>query len=99
AVSLTDISIVGMLGVGGGNAEAVRQQINRYVRLMLDEGDDQISDRIKFVRERDNVWLKFTSPIYIDNPLITESGFARCVCGTRTIFNAKGISTNKTFPY
>jgi AraC-like DNA-binding protein len=98
AVSMSDISIVGLLGTGGGNAETVRQQINRFGRLMLDDGDDQISDRIKFVPEGDNVWLKFTSPIYVDNPLITESGFVRCVCGARAVFKAKGISIKQPFP-
>lgn len=98
AVSLKDVSIVGLLGADGGDAEAVRQQINRYMRLMLDEGDDQISDRMKLIPEKDNVWLKFTSPIYVQNPLITESGFARCICGARAMFKAKGISTKQPFP-
>jgi hypothetical protein len=75
-VSLADISIVGLLGAGGSNVEAMRQQVNRYVGLMLDDGEDKTSDRIQFIAEKDKVWMKFTSPIYAESLLITQSGFA-----------------------
>ena len=35
------------------------------------------------VTERDNVWLEFKSPMYNDNPYLSEAGMTWCVCETR----------------
>lgn len=98
AVSLPDISIVGLIGAGVENVEKGHQQMNRYIRLMLDDDEEKTSDRIAFVREKGDVWLKFTSSVYVENSILTESAFARAVCGTRAMLAANGISINRPFP-
>ena len=85
AVKLQDISLVGLIGVAFDNVESVRRQVNRYAPLTLDADDGGTADAIEFVRENGDVWMKFTSELYKANPLLTESGFARNVCGTRAL--------------
>jgi AraC-like DNA-binding protein len=85
AVKLQDISIVGLIGVAFENVESIRRQVNRYAPLTLDADDGGTADAIEFVRENGDVWMKFTTEIYKDNPLLTESGFARNVCGVRAL--------------
>ena len=85
AVKLQDISIVGLIGVAFDNVESVRRQVNRYAPLTLDADDGGTADAVEFVRENGDVWMKFTTEIYKENPLITESGFARNVCGARAL--------------
>ena len=85
AVPIQDISIVGLIGVAFDNVESVRRQVNRYVPLALDADDGGTADATEFVRENGDVWMKFTGQIYIDNPLLIESGLARGVCGARAL--------------
>lgn len=96
AVSLQDISFVGLIEMGGTSIEGGRGQMNRYLRLMVDDGET--SDRLELVRESGQLWFKFTSPIYVEYPLLAESGFARCVCSARAKFEAKGIYIKQPFP-
>src|SRR5882762_9015789 len=79
AVRLQDISIVGVLGETLSNIESA----NRYARLALDPDDGGNADAIQLIREGGDLWLKSTIEAYIDNPLLTESAFARNVCGVR----------------
>jgi hypothetical protein len=58
AVRLKDISILGHVG-HSETAEQARQQANRYTSLAVDDGDDATSQRLEFVSEDGNVWLKF----------------------------------------
>ncbi len=81
-VRLPDISIVGILG-RGETAEDSRGRANRYLRLAIDDGVEH-SEPLEFVREGANVWLKFTSPVYVEYPLLTESAFARCMSGRKS---------------
>ena len=85
AVKIQDISIVGLIGVAFDDVESVRRQVNRYVPLALDADDGGNADAAEFVRENGDVWMKFTGQIYVDNPLLIESGLARGVCGARAL--------------
>src|SRR5213080_537624 len=98
AVRLQDISLVGLIGVAFDNVESVRRQVNRYAPLTLDADDGGTADAIEFVRENGDVWMKFTSEIYKANPLLTESGFARNVCGARALVASMPNFANLTFP-
>lgn len=98
AVKLQDISLVGLIGVAFDNVEAVRRQANRYAPLTLDADDGGTADAIEFVRENGNLWLKFTSDIYTANPLLTESSFARNVCGARALAASIPNFANVQFP-
>ena len=85
AVMLQDVSIVGLIGVAFENIESMRQLANRYAPLTLDPDEGKSADAVEFVREDGDVWLRFTSDVYATNPLLIESGFARNVCGARTL--------------
>lgn len=98
AVRMQDVSIVGLVGEQAENVESARRVVNRYARLMLDEDDGITSDRIEFIREGHDVWFKFTSDLYSQYPLLTEAGFARCICGSRDMLKSDGISLNSPFP-
>ena len=94
AVRLQDISIVGVLGETLRNIESA----NRYARLALDPDDGGNADAIELVREGGDLWLKSTSEAYIDNPLLTESAFARNVCGVRAMLASLPGFAKMPFP-
>ena len=71
--------------------------MNRYTRLGLD-ADDGTAEPIQFVRENGDVWMKFTGAIYVDNPLLIESGVARAVCGARAMQQSMPGFANLQFP-
>ncbi len=99
AVSMPDISLLGtMWQLAGGSAEDGRRQMNRYLPLALDDGDGDTSDRALIVREGTNVWFEFTSSIYIEHPLLTESGLARGVCGVRAMVASMPDFAHLRFP-
>jgi AraC-like DNA-binding protein len=95
AVTLPDISIVGLMGQSVESVEE-GQRLNRYARLTLDEDDGRTSDQLEIIREGDKVWLKATSAAYVANPLLTESAFARTVCGVRALARSRGLTS---WPY
>jgi AraC-like DNA-binding protein len=96
AVRIQDISIVGLIG-GIDSVESGRQQVNRYLPLTLD-ADDGGADASEFVRENGDVGFKLTSELYVDNPLLTESGFARGVCGAREMLASMPGFAKVRFP-
>jgi AraC-like DNA-binding protein len=98
AVRLPDISIVGLIGQLAGNSEDGRRQMNRYARLALDEDDGDASDPMEIVREGSDVWVRSTSRIYAENPLLAESGFARTVCGVRALLASMPDFAHRPFP-
>src|SRR5215831_9399727 len=98
AVKMQDISIVGLIGVTWDDPESARRQINRLAPLALDADDGGAADAIEFIRENGDVWLNFPSDIYRANPLLTESGFARNVCGARAMAASMPQFANVSFP-
>jgi AraC-like DNA-binding protein len=86
-----------MIGVAFDNVESGRQLVNRYTPLGLD-ADDGTAERIQFVRENGDVWMKFTGAIYVDNPLLIQSGFARAVCGARELQQSMPGFAHLQFP-
>jgi AraC-like DNA-binding protein len=97
AVSMPDISIVGRIGQLFGTVEDWRGQMHRYGRLILDTDDGDTVDRFEFISEHGQTWLKFTSTDYVDNPLLTESAFARTVCGSRAMLASLPAFANLPF--
>ena len=97
AIRMQDISIVGMIGVAFDNVESGRQLVNRYTPLGLD-ADDGTTEPIQFVRENGDVWMKFTGAIYVDNPLLIESGLARAVVGARELQHSMPGFLHLQFP-
>ena len=83
AVTMQEISIVGLIGEQANSVEEARQQMNRYAGLMFDEDDAGSSEAIEFLTKGEDVWLRFTSNSYAQHPLLFEAALARCVCGGR----------------
>lgn len=98
AVRMQDISAVGLIGEVVESVDSGRRLANRYLRLLVDLDDGDASDRVEFAREGGNVWLKFASALYRDHPLITESAFARCVCGARERLASGRVPAGGPFP-
>ena len=97
AVRIQDISIVGLIG-GVDSVESGRRQVNRYAPLAIDADDGGTAGVAEFVRENGDVGFKFTGEVYVDNPLLTESGFARGVCGAREMLASVPGLANVQFP-
>lgn len=98
AVKIQEISIVGLLGEAFENVESRRRNMSRYVNLALDPDDGQSADAIEVVLENGDLSLRFNSSIYIDNPLLTESGFARFVCTGRAFLASMPNFAHLQFP-
>jgi AraC-like DNA-binding protein len=97
AVRLPDITIVGLMGPAE-NSEDGRRQLSRYTPLALDEDDGDASDPMEIVREGSDAWVRSTSRIYAENPLLTESAFARTVCGVRASLASMPDFARRPFP-
>jgi AraC-like DNA-binding protein len=98
-VRLPDISVVGLIGELAENSEDGERQLSRYARLALDEDDGDASSPMEIVREGRDLWVRSTSRAYAENPLLTESAFARTVCGARAMMASMlPDSANQPFP-
>ncbi|HEY1632753.1 MAG TPA: AraC family transcriptional regulator ligand-binding domain-containing protein [Rhizomicrobium sp.] len=84
AVRMQDITIVGLVCEAAETAADVGRQLNRYSRLVIDEGPDV--DMVRGVPGKDGVWLETASPIYNANPPMIEAELTRLVCNTRATF-------------
>jgi len=98
AVNLRDISIVGFLGETLSDVESGPAMMNRYARLALDPDDDGNRDAVELVHEGGELWLKSASEVYVEHPLLTESAFARTVCGVRPMLASLPGFANMPFP-
>jgi hypothetical protein len=98
AVDLRDISVVGFLGETLSDVESGPAMMNRYARLALDPDDDGNRDAVELVNEDGELWLKSASEVYVDHPLLTESAFARTVCGVRPMLASLPGFANMPFP-
>jgi AraC-like DNA-binding protein len=96
-VNLSDFSILGVVS-NATTAEDGLRQMNRYARLAIDGGDGETAHRFEFVPEDGQVWVRFRSTLFAENPLLTESAFARCVCDGRKVASAKGGVTQWPSP-
>jgi AraC-like DNA-binding protein len=98
AVTLQDISIVGLIGQMAGSSEDGRQQVARYSRLAIDEDDGDPTLRMEVIPEGSDVWLRSTSRLYVEHPHLTESAFARLVCGVRGMMAGVPGMAGRPFP-
>src|ERR1041384_22487 len=98
AVSLQDISIVGFLDETVDDIESGSAMMNRYACLAIDPDDGGNADAIELAHEAGHLWLKSTSELYLDHPLLTESAFARTVCSVRAKWSSIPDLARFTFP-
>jgi AraC-like DNA-binding protein len=82
-IDLSEISIVGLICHAAETMIDAFAQINRYGRLVIEVDGVGTADRFVHVRNGREFWLVDTRKNPNDFPELTESTFARMVCGTR----------------
>lgn len=78
---MSQISVVGLLGLASETMAEAFQQLNRYGRLVIEF--DGGPDRFRIARERGGVWIVDNRENANEFPELTESTFARMICGPR----------------
>ena len=98
AVRMQELSIVGLICEACETTIEVGTQLNRYGRLMFDDGSGKASDIVRLVNNKDGLWMEGVSPIFSGNPRVTESEFARLVWNTRAMFGSDPYLQKAPFP-
>jgi AraC-like DNA-binding protein len=80
---LAKVSVVGLIGYASDTMLEAMQQMNRYGRLVIEF--DGGPDRFRVAREKCGVWLVDDRANPNEFPELTESTFARSVCGGRRL--------------
>ncbi len=80
AMDMSEISILGLIGPASETMIDAFAQLNRYARLVI-EVDLGTADRFQLARGDGGLWLIDTRMNPNDFPELTESTFARVVCG------------------
>src|ERR1041385_7060666 len=78
---LARVSVVGLIGYASETMVEALAQLNRYGRLVIEF--DGGPDRFRLARERGGFWLVDNRENANAFPELTESPFARMVCGAR----------------
>ena len=78
---MADVSLVGLIANASETMMEAFQQLNRYGRLVIEF--DGGPDRFRMAQERGGIWLVDNRQNPNDFPELTESTFARMVCGPR----------------
>jgi AraC-like DNA-binding protein len=78
---LAQVSVVGLIGYASETMLEAMQQMNRYGRLVIEF--DGGPDRFRLTQAKGGVWVVDNRENANDFPELTESTFARIVCGAR----------------
>jgi AraC-like DNA-binding protein len=78
---MSRISVVGLLGQSSETMIEAFAQLNRYGRLVIEF--DGGPDRFRLARERGGLWIVDNREHPDEFPELTESTFARMICGPR----------------
>jgi len=82
AVPVEDISIVGLIGQASDTMLEAFEQLNRYVRLIVDV-ELQGEDRFALLRDAEGLWLTDLRANADAFPELTESAFSHILAGPR----------------
>jgi AraC-like DNA-binding protein len=77
------VSIVGLIGQASATALEAFQQLNRYVRLIVETENQDGGDRFRIQPRDGGFWLVDARTNPNAFPELTESAFAQLVCGPR----------------
>lgn len=78
ASSITDLTIVGLIGAASETLLDAFVQLNRYARLTLDLAGQ--GDRMRLEQVGGDAWIVVDFPFATLHPEVLESGFARMAC-------------------
>jgi AraC-like DNA-binding protein len=96
---LAEVSVVGLLAYACETMAEATKQLNRYGRLVVEF--DGPSERFSFTRDSRGLWLVDNRGNSNDFPELTESTFARAICGPRrfgVVNGAKAIEVTHSAP-
>jgi AraC-like DNA-binding protein len=96
AVRMQDISIVGLICEVAETTAEVGRQLNRYSRLVIDDGGP--ADMVRAAPGKEGLWMEVVSGPYCDNPFLIEAELARLVCNTRAMFGSAPAFQAMRFP-
>jgi AraC-like DNA-binding protein len=82
-VDIAEVSIIGLIGQASETALEAFQQLNRYVRLIVETDNEGGGDRFGMVFDRGGLWMVDNRRNPNDFPELTESAFAQLICGPR----------------
>jgi AraC-like DNA-binding protein len=88
AVNISEVSIVGLVGRASKTMGEALQQLNRYVRLVVEAEAAPASDRFQRMEDAEGFWIVDTRLNANSFPELTESAFAQLVCHTREFGHA-----------
>jgi len=83
-VRMQDICVVGLICEVAETAADVGRQLNRYSRLIVDEG--KASDLVSASLSTEGLWMAVASEAYNARRPMIEAELARLVCNTRASF-------------
>jgi AraC-like DNA-binding protein len=89
-VDIAEFSIIGLIGQASETPVEAFQQLNRYVRLII-ETDNGGGDRVGMVFDRGGLWMVDNRTNPNDFPELTESAFTQLVCGPRRADPTYGV--------
>jgi AraC-like DNA-binding protein len=98
AVRMQDISIVGLVCEVAETTAEVGRQLNRYARLMVDEGGGGPQDLVRAAIGTDGVWLEVVGESYCRHPRLIEAELTRLVCNTRATYGPVPAFQGMRFP-
>jgi AraC-like DNA-binding protein len=96
AVRMQDISIVGLICEVAETTAEVGRQLNRYSRLVIDDGGP--ADMVRAAPGKDGLWMEVVSASYCEHPCLIEAELARLVCNTRAMFGSAPAFQAMRFP-
>jgi len=82
-VDIAEVSIIGLVGQASETMAEAFQQLNRFVRLIVETDNEGGGERFGIRGDRDGLWMVDNRRNANDFPELTESAFAQLVCGPR----------------
>jgi AraC-like DNA-binding protein len=98
AVRMQEISIVGLICEACETTFDVGTQLNRYGRLMFDDGDSEPTDMVRLASGEGSVWIEASGKFFNLDPYIAEAEFSRLVWNTRGLLASHPDAKNIDFP-
>jgi len=89
AFEIGEMSIVGLLGGAARTVADSIAQLNHYAGLVAEVDSGGTADRYELTRSAGQLWIVDTRKNPNEFPELTESSFARMVCGSRRYFGGK----------
>lgn len=96
AVRMQDISIVGLVCEAAETTAEVGRQLNRYMKLVIDDGSN--SPMVGGFLAKEGYWMETVHPAYLAHPVLVEAEMTRLVFNTRSTFKDVPAFQGMRFP-